>query len=231
MFPNFISDGQGSTTQPGLSYPIPQEEIIYGIDVSWHNGKIDWEEVREHQLAGQPLHFAIIKATEGGDLIDPQFNYNWTMAKEQGLIRGAYHFFTAFTDPSIQAENYLNLVKHQKGDFLPVLDFEKDGRTATERRNLTANVLQWLQAVEESVGKKPVIYTNHHIFNKYIKDHFEGYEIWLADYSMYDPKVYGINQMIMWQLTDGGKVPGIHKPVDLNVFFGTTYKFQKYLIE
>jgi lysozyme len=231
MFPIFVSDGHDIPFKERGNYIIPSEDTIHGIDISRHNGEINWPEVKKHLLVNKPLHFVIIKATEGGDLVDPYFSSNWNNAREHGIIRGAYHFFTAFTDPEVQAINYLSTVKHESGDFVPVLDFEKDGRTFFEKKHLSENAQQWLDIVESQVGKKPVIYTNHRIYNRYIKDRIHGYDIWLADYSVYDPSGYDIKNMVMWQHTDGGRVQGIIENVDLNVFYGTQHKFQKFLFK
>lgn len=231
MFPIFVSDGHDNPTIERGTYIIPTDNTIHGIDVSRHNGSIAWEHVKDHKLVNKDLHFAVIKATEGGDLVDPFFKMNWNSAKEHGIVRGAYHFFTAFTDPEIQAINYLSTVKHEPGDFVPVLDFENDGRNFFERRNLTQNAHTWLKIIEKEVGKRPVIYTNHMVYNKYIKGKITGYDIWLADYSVYDPSGYDIENMIMWQHTDGGRVNGIVENVDLNVFYGSHHKFQKYLFK
>lgn len=231
MFPIFVSDGHDTPTRERESYIIPSENTIHGIDISRHNGEVIWSEVVSHRLVNKPIHFVIIKATEGGDLVDPYFKLNWENAQRHGIVRGAYHFFTSFTDPEIQAINYLSTVKHESGDFVPVLDFENDGRTFLERNNLAENAKKWLDIVESQVGKKPIIYTNHRIYNRYIKNHIEGYDIWLADYSVYDPSGYDIKNMVMWQHTDGGRVQGITENVDLNVFYGTQHKFQKFLFK
>lgn len=231
MFPIFVSDGHDAPAVERGAYIIPSENTIHGIDISRHNGEINWPDVKEHKLVNKPIHFAVIKATEGGDLVDPFFKSNWDNAKNHEIVRGAYHFFTPFTDPEIQAINYLSTVKHESGDFVPVLDFENDGRNFHEKRHLGQNAHIWLKIVEEQVGRKPVIYTNHLIYNKYIKNKIEGYDIWLADYSVYDPSAYDIKNMVMWQHTDGGRVQGIIENVDLNVFYGTPYKFQKYLFK
>ena len=60
---------------------------IHGIDVSRWQGRIDWASVR---AAG--TQFAFIKATEGGDHVDPRFLENWYGAARAGVPRGAYHF-------------------------------------------------------------------------------------------------------------------------------------------
>lgn len=61
----------------------------YGVDVSNHQGVIEWERV-----SADGISFAYIKATEGGDHVDAQFYANWRAAATAGLDRGAYHFFT-----------------------------------------------------------------------------------------------------------------------------------------
>lgn len=230
LLPNLMLDGHKLADKEQI-YPSQHDHMIHGIDVSRHNGSINWDEVSSHTRVDGKLQFAIIKATEGGDLIDPNFETNWAEAKKHGLVRGAYHFFATSTDPHTQAINYLATVKHESGDFVPVLDFENDGRSHAERDKLSENANTWLKVVEEQVGKKPIIYTNHLVYNKYIKNKIEGYDIWLADYSMYNPKVYDIENLLMWQLSDGGVVSGISTTVDLNVFYGTDHKFQKYLLK
>src|SRR5690606_30808246 len=60
---------------------------VHGIDVSRHQGTIDW-----HAVARAGTRFAFIKATDGGDHLDPKFHENWQRAREAGVPRGAYHF-------------------------------------------------------------------------------------------------------------------------------------------
>ena len=67
--------------------PTPDDFAIHGIDVSRYQGDIDWRRVKR---AG--TEFAWIKATEGGDYVDPKFMENWNQARAAGVPRGAYHF-------------------------------------------------------------------------------------------------------------------------------------------
>jgi lysozyme len=60
----------------------------YGIDVSHHQGVIDWERV-----ANDGISFAYMKATEGNEFVDERFADNWRGAANAGLDRGAYHYF------------------------------------------------------------------------------------------------------------------------------------------
>lgn len=76
----------------------------YGIDVSAHQGVIDWTRV-----AGDNISFVYVKATEGGDFTDSRFAQNWTGAHEAGLDRGVYHFFTLCTPGAAQAQHFLDV--------------------------------------------------------------------------------------------------------------------------
>ena len=75
---------------------------IRGIDVSNHQGLIDWRRVAADDVA-----FAMIKATEGGDWIDKSFARNFAAAKEAGLAIGPYHFFTFCRPGADQARNFI----------------------------------------------------------------------------------------------------------------------------
>src|SRR5262249_30419769 len=70
-----------------FNHPDPSEFPVLGIDVSHHQGPIDWPQVA---VAG--VGFAYIKATEGKDLSDPMFRVHWRAADAAGIPRGAYHF-------------------------------------------------------------------------------------------------------------------------------------------
>ena len=73
-----------------FSPPSLADYPIQGIDISHHQGDIDWARLKD-----QPnIRFAIMKATEGGDHRDRKFAENWQAAKQAGIVRGAYHFFT-----------------------------------------------------------------------------------------------------------------------------------------
>src|SRR5512146_139615 len=92
-----VSAGAGSgvvARQPYLADIDPHDGVarahampVQGIDVSAWQGDIDWLKAR---AAG--TQFAFIKATEGGDHLDPKFLENWEGAKRAGIARGAYHF-------------------------------------------------------------------------------------------------------------------------------------------
>lgn len=67
---------------------------------------------------GIRLQFAFIKATEGEKLVDPYFSRNWQLSRENGLLRGAYHYFSPSVSASVQARLFLQTVDFSQGDFL-----------------------------------------------------------------------------------------------------------------
>ena len=93
----------------------------YGIDVSAHQGSIDWRRVARDRIA-----FAYVKATEGGDLTDASFAANASGARGAGLLVGAYHFFTLCRPGAEQAAHFLSVVT-TPGDLPPALDLELAG--------------------------------------------------------------------------------------------------------
>ena len=96
---------------------LPSGYLCYGIDVSHHQGKIDWDRVALSSAAnGYPIRFVIMKATEGSTFTDPEFLDNIRAARAAGFVCGVYHFYNPGTSPEKQAEHYINTVKLQKGE-------------------------------------------------------------------------------------------------------------------
>ena len=101
---------------------------IHGIDVSRWQGKIDWASVR---AAG--TQFAFIKATEGGDHLDPRFTENWYGAAHAGVPRGAYHFMYWCRPAHEQAAWFRRNVPDDFDALPPVLDLEWNGHSGSCR--------------------------------------------------------------------------------------------------
>lgn len=85
-----------------FNYPDPDRFPVRGVDVSHHQGSINWTAVRSTGVA-----FAFIKATEGATHQDRLFAANWRDAMSAGLSRGAYHFFTFCTPGAPQASDFI----------------------------------------------------------------------------------------------------------------------------
>lgn len=199
----------------------PSGYTVHGIDVSHHQGNIDWELLRNRGVVNDdPLTFVFMKATEGNTYVDTKFRRNFESAHRYGLIRGAYHFYRPSLPPQSQADFYISQVKLQPGDLPPVLDIEvrpAPGQTIAQFRS---DLLTWLKRVEKHYGVKPILYTYHSFHQQYLRDSlFQQYPYWIAHY--YVDSVSYKGPWHFWQHSDRGKMPGIRGNVDMNVFNGT----------
>src|SRR5690606_29694201 len=110
------------------------------------------------------IAFAYIKATEGGDRVDPKFTRNWQLAARAGLPRGAYHFYYFCTTPEVQARWFIANVPHRGQSLPPVLDLEWNpfSPTCTTRppgEEVRRQALVFMDIVERHYGQRPIIYT------------------------------------------------------------------------
>ncbi|KAA2245037.1 glycoside hydrolase family 25 protein [Chitinophaga agrisoli] len=203
---------------------MPVNYAIHGIDVSKFQKDINWEAVRQMQVARIRISFAFIKATEGITRQDAAFKRNWQKAGKAGLIRGAYHFFYATRDPIKQSINFRNVVTLESGDLPPVLDIETHNNQPAAVIRSTAKI--WLEEMEKAYGVKPIIYTNLRFYNTYLGDEFNDYPLWIAHYYQKErPRVD--REWVFWQHSDIGRVNGIKTIVDFNVFRGDSAALMK----
>lgn len=207
-------------------YPDGYE--IHGIDISHYQGEIDWQLLRNGMIGGCPLRFVMIKATEGADKLDDNFNDNFYNAREHGFIRGAYHFWSSHSSAREQAYYFLKQVHLEDGDLPPVLDVEhKPNDKSVE--DFQRDVLTWLHIVEDKYHVKPMIYTYYKFKDEYLgAPVFDDYPYWIAHY--YVEKVTYKGKWKFWQHTDAGKLPGIKGFVDQNVYNGSFYDLKQMTI-
>ncbi len=210
-----------------VSYPEGYE--IHGIDISHHQGKIDWQELKDKGLIdGYPIRFVMIKATEGASRIDANFRSNFYNAREYGFTRGAYHFYSVHSTAKAQAEFFIHNVKLENGDLPPVLDVEHKPSNQTDEE-FKESIQLWLNMVEFHYGVKPIIYTYYKFKTRYLDDDiFDQYPYWIAHY--YVEKVEYQGEWKFWQHTDAGRLPGIKGDVDFNIYNGSFYDLRKMTI-
>lgn len=207
---------------------IPANYSLHGIDVSKYQQIINWEAVKAMNVQDTRIHFAFIKATEGNDNTDFYFKRNWRKAKDANMIRGAYHFFIASKDGSMQAKNFINCVKLQPGDLPPVLDVEQTN--GTDKTILVQRIKAFLYAAELAYGVKPIIYTNADFYKAYLSEEFDDYPLWVAHYLRpVEPRIN--RDWHFWQHSESGRVNGIAGKVDFNVFKGDSTEFVKLLLK
>lgn len=197
---------------------IPLGYKVHGIDISHHQKEINWNDVASIDVKGTKIHFAFMKATEGITRQDIHFSENWEKSKDAGLIRGAYHFYYPTRDARKQAENFINIVTLSPGDLPPVLDIEVS--KGKSKADIVKGCIEWCNIIEAHYGVKPIIYTNVTFYDKYLKDDFGDYPLWVAHYYKDVPRL-SHRKWIFWQHTDCATINGIKKPVDLNVYNGS----------
>ncbi len=182
---------------------------VRGIDVSHHQGAIDWPKVASDDIA-----FAFIKATEGGDHRDTKFNTNWKDAQAAGIKVGAYHFFTFCRPGKDQAKNFLDALGQDTGALPAALDLEFGGNCATtpEPSAIRAEIDDFLAVVEHRTGKPVVLYVTPEFWDTY-KTILPQRPLWIRSLFRQPSQ----REWNVWQYHNAGSVDGISGWVDLNV--------------
>lgn len=206
----------------------PTGYSIRGIDVSHHQGKINWEKLSKAKIGNEPIGFVFIKATEGRSLLDENFNDNFYKSREFGFIRGAYHYFKPQIPAKEQADYFLKQVHLEEGDLPPVLDIEETGELSPAE--LQKATLTWLKQVEKHYGVPPILYTNYKFKKYYLNnEEFDRYPYWIAHYYVKTLSYKG--SWKFWQHTDCGHLDGIKGNVDFNIYNGSMYDLRRLCIE
>ena len=198
----------------------PKQLAVHGVDVSRWQGDIDWQKLR-----GQGANFVYIKATDGGDHLDPMFRKNWRAAAKAGLKRGAYHFFYWCRTAGEQADWFIRNVPKVDGALPPVIDVEWNGESSCKRRPSRAKVLEKMQVfmdkLEAHYGQRPIIYTAPDFYRDNLKGAFLDYPFWLRAVAAHPSKVYPGRKWVFWQYSGSGLSKGLRGRIDLNVFHGS----------
>ncbi len=180
------------TAGSGVKAPVGFE-ILEGIDVSYAQGKIDWNAVK-----GSGVAFAYAKATDGKDP-DKTFKTNWAGAGAAGILRGAYHYFypVAITEDHLQkqVDGFLaQMGSLAKNDLPPMVDVEQSlplkNKSGTvifptlPPKDIAAALTYWLTKVAQGCGRQPIIYTFPAYWKSMLGDStsFHDYHLWIAHY-------------------------------------------------
>jgi lysozyme len=182
----------------------------YGIDVSNHQGRIDWDDVATDEVSA-----VYMKATEGDDFVDKRFAENWSGAGSAGIARGAYHFFTLCSSGAAQAANFLRVLPSDPKALAPAIDLEYSACSKRPDNNTFQQELRtFIETVESKVGKEVVVYAMPSFTKAYPID-----DTWIRDRWIRRlfrrPADAG---WAVWQVSDRGRVKGISEPVDINVW-------------
>ena len=195
-----------------------------GIDVSSHQGEIDWQKV-----AGSGVEFVMIRlgyrgyGEEGKINLDPYFQQNIAGAKAAGLKVGVYFFSQAINiqEAAEEAAFVLENLGGQYLDYPLVYDWEtissSGARTkGLDNTTLTDCAITFCDSVAMA-GYTPMIYYNLPVgYTHYQLDRLTAYDVWFAQYASTPSMYYNYR---IWQYSDSGSIPGISGKVDMDLAF------------
>lgn len=199
---------------------------IYGIDVSHHQGKIEWEKVKKWK--NKKLDFVYIKATEGATYIDRTYKTNIKEAKENDFLVGSYHYFRTTSSIENQFQNFIKTIDKSKQDLIPLIDVEE--KTNWTNKEFHKNFKAFLNMVENYFGQKPMIYTVNSFYNLNLSGKYKEYHFLIGRYGENAPNMRDKTSWTIWQFSETGKVEGIPKDVDIDVL-NEKYNLQDLLIK
>lgn len=193
---------------------------VRGIDVSAHNGDIDFQKVKK---AG--MQFVFIKASEGVDFRDAAFAKNFDNARQAGLPIGVYHFYRYDKTGIDQAVNLYHALNGRIPELGVVIDLEDAGNTVDSNRDFVIENLAEMIDYLNLRGLTVTFYTNKDGYYKYLYNNYSGHALWICSFTQQPIDA----EWRFWQYSHNGRVPGVSGPVDLNVYRGDSVEWKKFL--
>jgi lysozyme len=211
------ADSAFSVPGAPLEAPDVSSYPLRGADVSMWQDAIDWD-----ALGRAGLSFVFVKATEGAAKVDAGFSRNWAGAKKAGLRRGAYHYWDFCGSGAAQAAHVVAVLPRDDEDLPLTVDLEDSRPCRLPAREVFQKSFGvFLARVEKAYGKKPLLYVNSSIYERYLSgggDH--GLRLWISDPHHAAPAMPSGASWTFWQYSFRGALPGIGGAVDLDVFNG-----------
>lgn len=197
---------------------------VFGIDVSHHNGSIDWQ-----QVAADCKEFCILKCQYEAQSHrkDETFEYNYAEAGKYGLSRGVYIYIASASmqDPVRDAQSLLSHLAGRKLEYGIWLDLE-DKTVEAKGKAYIRNLAYIYADIFMNAGYFVGIYCNKDWYTRLIhEDLKEDFDFWIARYPRNDTGVYNKTSSlkpsssiaVAWQYSSKGNVAGIKTRTDLNV--------------
>ncbi|RAP73877.1 GH25 family lysozyme [Paenibacillus montanisoli] len=186
---------------------------VKAIDVSHHQGVIDWPKVRADGVLA-----TFIKASEGTTFVDNKFATNVNGATAAGIKTGFYHYaHPENNDAKAEAAHFANTIKGFKATFPYVLDVEGDAAEVPSDQ-LTQWCVDWLNEVERLTGHPTMIYSGAYFAKSFLGQPLGQWPLWIAHYGVNKPMDNDTwDEWAVFQYSDNGTVNGIGgNVVDLN---------------
>jgi lysozyme len=187
---------------------------VHGIDLSHYQGEVFWETVG----GNTKMAYVYLKATEGGDRIDPTYERNIQLAQENGLKVGSYHYYRPKTEQAKQLENFRTQCLPEEQDLLPMIDIETTQGLSTDE--FCDSLFKFLDMVEQAYQQKPLLYTFRNFYNRHLVGMIDDYQLMVAMYTADEPVLADERDITMWQYTGKGRIVGINGYVDKSRFMG-----------
>ena len=214
---DFIAYGDWMSYQGDSAYTYR-----LGVDVSYHQGDIDWQSVADAGISFAFLRIGFRGYGEEGTLnIDEKFEENYAGATAAGIDVGVYFFAQAVNEEEAieEAKTVIAWLNERDLDLPVVYDPEtiygEQSRTSdVSGQQFTANTIAFCDTIL-SAGYEVAIYANM-LWEAYELDmgQLKDYTFWYADYEAAPQTPY---EFTYWQYTETATVDGISTEVDLNI--------------
>jgi len=192
---------------------IPLGFASVGVDVSHHQGDIDWKTLFKEHHYDTIIDFVYCKATEGETFVDNKFKRNRDELSELKVLSGAYHFFLPEKDPIKQAKHFLKTYELGNYDIKPMVDVELQG---ANDRQFIRGISVYLKYIEHELGTRPLIYTSKSLYTTLLKNAFPSDQFWIAAYSS-KPEEIDDEQVVCWQFSKSFVFDPIEEKFDISV--------------
>ncbi|MFK8039163.1 MAG: glycoside hydrolase family 25 protein [Crocinitomicaceae bacterium] len=208
----FDQRNHSNLTFPDFGAALPAHYQVLGIDVSHHQGQINWEQVSKMKIKNDSIQFVFLKLTEGVDFKDKYALVNRKALDQREVPYGGYHFYSPGKSAILQAKFFVE--NYTKSKLKPVLDIEVKGQLSVQ--SLNDSIIVFLNFVEQQLNVRPIIYTYESFFTDFFQTSSLAKEwFWIANYTG-SSNVFESPNVIAWQFTDKGTIDGIKEKVDLN---------------
>lgn len=194
-----------------------------GIDVSKHQGTIDWQKVK-----ASGVDFAMIRAGYGryDNQKDECFEENYKNAKQAGVKVGAYLYSYAKSvdDAKKEAETFLKWISGKQFEYPVAFDVEEKAQSDKGKQFVSDIIRAFCETVEKA-GCYVCIYANKYWLDNFVDDDCKKkYDVWLAQWA--EKATYAGNYGI-WQYSSQGSVDGISGRSDMDESYKDYYSIMK----
>ena len=199
---------------------IPEGKIIAkGIDVSFYQGDIDFNAVKDSGVG-----FVILKAGSTGFGADSKFERYYSDARAAGLDIGCYYYTYSTTAEGVKADadELLGIIDGKTFSYPVFLDFEEEAVQTADMIDTNTSMINTFCNIIKQSGYYPGVYTSSSVYNNYIESISLGsaWDFWIASYDDHtcESDEYH-SDFSMWQYSNAGQIKGIDSDVDLDVAY------------